>query len=421
MPAGDDGVEDGVVEQAGRPSGLWSWWNQFPAPLREVALLRLIAAVGSGGVLYLTPLVFAQAAFRPVEVTGGLALAALAGAAGRLFCGQLLDRGLPCTVPLLLADAVAIGADLLLLRAVDVPAFAVAQLLLGMAAGLYWPAIELAVPLTCSPMPSARAFALVRTADAAGVALGALGGAGLAAAGWLRGIYVVDIAGLLLLAALLLLLPLPKLPPQPGKRPPLQLGRWLPGLLPLLLIALLATAVPALLQSALPLDLVRGGLRRPAMEAAPGALLIGLQLGLLLLLQWPVGRALARRPVTHGLAVSLVCLACGALLLAFSALVPWGLALVLLALLPLALGEAAFLPIATEAVLRLTPAQHQGLAMALFSQCFALSALLAPLLAGWLLERNGHCVWLWSLVAALLLIGLLPVRRLRRQWGAAPG
>ena len=411
-----DGGEGGVGLEATRPSGLRSWWHQFPVPLRELALLRLIAAVGVGGVLYLTPLVFEQAALSPVEVTGGLALAALSGAAGRLLCGGLLDRAFPCTLPLLLAAAFAIAGDGVLLVAHTFPAFAMGQLLLGLAAGLYWPAIELAVPLTCAPMSTARAFALVRTADATGVAIGALAGAGLAAIDRLRGIYVIDAAGLVLLVLLLRRYPLPRLPvTRQGGRLPLALGRWLPALMPLLLVALLATAVPALLQSALPLDLVRGGLRRPAVAAAPGALLIGLQLGLLLLLQWPVGRALARRPVTTGLAVSLASMALGALLLAISALIPWGLGLVLLALVPLALGEAAFLPIATEAVLRLTPGEHRGFAMALFSQCFALSAMLAPPLAGWLLQTHGHGGWLWLLLAAALLAGLVPVRRLRRQ------
>ncbi len=384
-------------------------------PLRELALLRLIAAVGVGGVLYLTPLVFEQAALSPVGVTGGLALAALTGAAGRLLCGGLLDRAYPCTVPLLLAAVIAMAGDGVLLVAHTFPAFAAGQLLLGLAAGLYWPAIELAVPLTCAPMATARAFALVRTADATGVAIGALVGAGLAAIGRLRGIYLVDGVGLLLLVLLLLRFPLPQLPATRQAGRPLALGRWLPALLPLLLVALLATAVPALLQSALPLDLVRGGLRRPAMAAAPGALLIGLQLGLLVLLQWPVGRALARRPVSTGLAVSLTAMAFGAVLLALSALLPWGLGFVLLALVPLALGEAAFLPIATEAVLQLTPSEHRGFAMALFSQCFALSAMVAPPLAGWLLQTQGHGAVLWSVLAAALLGGLLPVRRLRAQ------
>ena len=143
--------------------------------------------------------------------------------------------------------------------------------------------------------------------------------------------------------------------------------------------------------------------------------MIGLQLGLLVLLQWPVGRALARRPVTTGLAVSLTCMALGALLLALSALIPWGLGLVLVALVPLALGEAAFLPIATEAVLQLTPSEHQGLAMALFSQCFALSAFGAPLVAGLLLDRHGHGLVLWLLVAVVCALSLLLVGPIRRR------
>lgn len=117
--------------------------------------------------------------------------------------------------------------------------------------------------------------------------------------------------------------------------------------------------------------------------------------------------------MSTGLALSLVCFAAGAVLLALSALLPWGLALVLLAQLPLALGEAAFLPTATEAVVELTPPEHRGMALALFSQCFAVSAVLAPLLAGALLETQRHGAGLWLVMATLLLAGLNPVRRLR--------
>jgi MFS family permease len=217
------------------------------------------------------------------------------------------------------------------------------------------------------------------------------------------------------LVLLLLWRPLPDHRPGAGPRGPAQPGRWLPQLAPLLLVSLLATTMPALMQSALPLDLVQGGLRRPALAAAPGALTIGLQLGLLVVIQWPVGRALARRPVSTGLALSLVCFAVGSVLLALSALLPWGLALVLAAQLPLALGEAAFLPTASEAVVELTPPEHRGMAMALFSQCFAISAVVAPLLAGALLESQRHGAGLWMAMATLLLAGLNPVRRLQRQ------
>jgi MFS family permease len=96
----------------------------------------------------------------------------------------------------------------------------------------------------------------------------------------------------------------------------------------------------------------------------------------------------------------------GTLLLALSALLDHGLLLLLAAQLPLALGAAAFLPTATEAVIELTPPPHQGVAMALFSQCFAVSAFGAPLLAGWLLDAQGHGVGLWLLMAFFCLLAL---------------
>ncbi|MEB3265686.1 MAG: MFS transporter [Cyanobacteriota bacterium] len=376
--------------------------------------MRLLAAIGVGGVLYLTPMVFHQAEFSASAVTGGVALAAAAGTAGRLLSGLLLDRGLSCTVPVLLAVAAQLLGDGLLLSAGGLDGYRAGQLLLGVAMGLYWPAIELAVPLACPPLASARAFALVRSADALGVAVGALIGALLAARGWLRGIYVVDMASLVLIALVLVAAPLP----QPPRRLPGGDGArwgWLRPLLPLLAVTVLATAMPALMQSALPLDLVRGGLARPAMADSLGALVIGLQLGLLVLLQWPVGQRLARWPLRRGLALSLVSFAIGNGLLAVSALAPQGLLLLLLAQLPLALGQAAFLPTATEAVVQLSPVRHQGLAMALFSQCFALSSLVAPLLAGLLLDGQGHGLGLWLAMAVTCLAGLGLVRALGRS------
>jgi len=58
--------------------------------------------------------------------------------------------------------------------------------------------------------------------------------------------------------------------------------------------------------------------------------------------------------------------------------------------------------------------------MALFSQCFALSAFASPLLAGVLLDAQGHGVALWALVAlictaSLALVG--PIHRRARPKG----
>jgi len=374
----------------------------------------MVASLGAGGVLYLTPMVFHNVAFTASQVGLGLALGAAVGTLGRFASGALLDRGLRCSLPVLLAALLALVADGLLFGAHQFGTYLVGQVLFGAAAGLYWPAMELAVSLSCEPLPSARGYALARSADALGIAVGALIGAGLAAAGHLRGIYLVDISCLALVVALLLRRPLAARAPlaPDGRRSDWHL--WLPPLLPMLTLTVVATAIPALMQSALPLDLVRGGLQRPALPEGTGALLIGGQLGLLLLIQWPVGQFLAKRPLRLGLTISLLSFSLGCALLAFSALSSGGAGLVALALLPVALGEAAFLPIATEAVVDLTPIDHQGLAMALFSQCFAVSSFATPLLAGWFLDHHHHGLWLWLGMALACLLGLPLVAQVSR-------
>ncbi len=165
---GEHGPESAKLAVAGQESGSGSargparrrlgasWWDQFPAPLQELALLRLIGSLGAGGVLYLTPMVFHQAALEPTDVTQGVALAALAGTAGRLLCGLLLDRGLNCGIPVLLALLFSVLGDGTLLGASHFPAYLLGQALLGLSMGFYWPAIELAVALSCPPVPSAR-------------------------------------------------------------------------------------------------------------------------------------------------------------------------------------------------------------------------------------------------------------------------
>ena len=57
---------------------------------------------------------------------------------------------------------------------------------------------------------------------------------------------------------------------------------------------------------------------------------------------------------------------------------------------------------------------HQGMAMALFSQCFAVSAFVAPQVAGLFLDQQRHGAGLWLAMAVLCLLGLTLVRPLAR-------
>ena len=407
------------------------WWNQFPPGLRNVTRLRLLASIGAGGVIFMTPLIFHAIDFSASQVGSGLAVSALIGTAVRLLSGSLLDRGLRCSWPVRGTTVLAVLADLTLYQADTYGGYLLGQLLLGTAAGLYWPAIELAVPLSCGNVPSGRGYALVRSADALGIGLGALLGSVAALMGHLRLVYGVEALCMTAVLILISLHPLEDSRTRPGRdstrqsereREPESSGlRWLGPLLPVLAVSVIATGILALQQSALPLDLVQGGLQRPALSESQSSGLIALQLSLLVILQWPVGRWLADRSVMFGLSVSVAGFSVGSVLLALSSLSDHGLHFVLAALMPMALAQAAFLPTATEAVIEETPPGHRGLAMALFSQCFAVSAMAAPLIGGALLDRQGHGLLLWLLTAAACLLMLPVVRGIQPRFTDASG
>jgi MFS family permease len=409
-----------------------NWWNQFPAALQEVAWIRLLASIGAGGVIYMTPIIFHHVDLSASQVGQGLAAAALVGTVVRLLSGVLLDRGLSCSWPVRAAAMLALMADLVLLPSSSFSGYLFGQMLIGIAAGLYFPAIELAVPLSSSGFPSSRGYALARSADAFGVAIGALGGALLAALGVIRAVYVVEAVAVLTMLVVLAWRPLPD-----GRQAliaahdletanAVAIGRaeqqprfhWLMPLVPVLAISIVATGMVSLLQSALPLDLVRGGLERPALSEAWSGVLLALELGWLVVLQWPVGNWVSQRSLRFGLGIGLCSFAVGCVLLACSALWSGGVGLIALAVVPMAFGKAAFLPTAAEAMIEETPLEHRGLAMALFSQCFAISATGAPLVAGALLDRQGHGLLLWLLMAALCIVSLPLLNGVRPRYTA---
>ncbi len=375
--------------------------------------------------MFMTPLIFHAIDFSASQVGSGLAIAALIGTVVRLLCGALLDRGLSCSWPVRITTLLAITADCVLIRAESYGGYLIGQLLLGCAAGLYWPAIELAVPLSCGSVPSGRGYALVRSADALGIGIGALIGTVAATLDTLRVVYAVEV---LCMGAVLVLISLQPLIDGQTVR---DLNRaaansdnsvsapsqaWLLPLLPVLGISIVATGILALQQSALPLDLVRGGVARPGLSESHSSALIALQLTLLVSLQWPVGRWLADRSVAFGLGLSLAGFSLGCGLIALSSLFEAGTALVLLALLPMAFAQAAFLPTATEAVIEETPPEHRGLAMALFSQCFTVSAIVAPLAGGALLDAQNNGVVLWLLMGTACLTMLPALRNLQPRY-----
>ena len=71
------------------------------------------------------------------------------------------------------------------------------------------------------------------------------------------------------------------------------------------------------------------------------------------------------------------------------------------------------MPRDTGAGVGLTPVKHRGLAVALVSQGFAISAFGGPRIAGLALDTQRHGAGLWLAVALVCLAALPLARRLR--------
>ncbi|MDP6834012.1 MAG: MFS transporter [Prochlorococcaceae cyanobacterium ETNP1_MAG_9] len=397
------------------------WWNQFPPGLRLISKIRLLASLGAGGVIYLTPLVFNQIELSATQIGTGFAAAALTGTFSRFLSGVLLDKGRSIGLILKGAACLAITADWWFFNAQDFNSYAIGQVLLGGAAGLYWPAIELAVPASCIDFPSSKGFALVRSADALGTSFGALLGSFMALIGSIRITYLVDISCMVLLLALLTKQSIKittytlsdDVEISPSSRTiAIKKGdlKWLFKLIPILCISIFATAIFSLLQSALPIDLVIGGISRPPIQEGWSAAILALQLGLLVIFQWPIGNWLSFHKQSFGLGISISNFFLGCLLLSISSIWPEGISLVLIAQIFLAIALASFLPTATESIVQVSPIKHRGFAMALFSQCFAISGLIAPIFAGKIIDSQGNGMLIW-MTMSLICLALIPLTR----------
>ena len=350
-----------------------------------------------------------------IAIGYGFTAGAAIGIISRWLAGRFLDEGLHWRY-LLFVSGLLMAASMMQLREVnDWPALLVGMALEGLGLGLFWPAVEIAVAQTHGAVPLGKAFTLARFCEAIGSAFGVLGTAAFTAVGQPSGAFLA--AAVLLFALAVVALMSPNSPSTISHQSAVsehsqkylqgrQVSYWdlakVPGLPKVLVISIVATSIIILQQSALSLDLVRGSWGRPALEPVIGNLVVAVQLVLLVVIQLPVGRLVSRWPSSIGLQWSLLAFAGGQALMTLSCFpIAPGLLLVVGAQVLTALGTAAFLPTASTACLERTPIVLQGRAMAVYSECWGISSVLAPPVAGWLLEIQGHGLGLWLLLTAL--------------------
>ncbi len=382
-----------------------------------------MASIGAGGVIYLTPLLFNQIDFTASQIGIGIAFSAFIGLLARLISGRLIDKGFSYTQLIYISAAIAILADISLFNANSFENFLKGQLFLGISTGLYWPAVEVAVPISCGKFPSIKGFSIARTADALGISIGSIFGTFCAAIGEIRYIYIFDIFCLLCLLSLISIklnsLEQSSLKEEISGRirnrsnnndPSKTSIKWIYKLIPILLISILATSIITLCQSSLPLDLAKGGVYRPQLNDTLISALISCQLGILVLIQWPIGKLLCNLEIRHCIRISLLLFCIGCLILAVSTFLQIGVYFVCIGQLLLAFATATFLPSATEVINRFCPKEKRGIGMALFSLCFALSSIIAPPLAGFLLDTQGNGLSLWTIMSCTCLGALVLVK-----------
>ena len=397
-----------------------NYWERFPLSLRLIIKARLWTAIGAGGVLYLSPIIFNSLGLSAGQIGSGITTAAFAGITTRFGTGYLLDQKFSVTNTIKTACLIAILSDFILFYSQNYTAYVSGQFFLGAAAGIYWPSAELAIPLNCNnEINSSEGYSIARSADAIGVTIGVFIGTLGAYFELARIIYFIDIICMLYIFFILI----NKLKRHKKnnqlidnfgmevKNEYLEKDfdpKWITRLLPLLLITIFVTGVMSLLQSILPIDLANGGVIRPPIAEERVATLVTIKLILVAFLQWPVGYILRNKNSPFKFRLCLISLFVGFIFLSLSNLLIYGYLLILVAFVPLTISLCIFLPSASNAIIKSSPIKYQGSAIALYSQCFGISSLTVPWMAGKLIDSNNTAFQLW-LIFSIFCIALIPL------------
>ena len=397
-----------------------NYWERFPSSLRLIIEVRLWTAIGAGGVLYLSPIIFNSLGFSAEQIGSGMTTAAFAGIITKFGSGYLLDKKFSYIKAIKIAYIIAIISDYILFFSNNYSAYLYGQLFLGAAAGIYWPSIELAVPLNCKDQIKANeGYALARSADAIGLTLGLLIGTIGTYFELTRIIYLID--GICILYIFYILKDTQKVSiKNKGKKTNLNINNayiesgksskncWILDLFPLLSLTLFVTGVMTLLQIILPLDLAIGGVKRPPLTDQMVATFLTIKIILIAFFQWPISYLIRNKNSTLKFRLCLIFLLLGFILLSLSNFLVNGYLLILLSFIPLTIALCIFLPSVSNAIIISSPIEYRASAIALYSQCFGISALTVPLIAGRLIDTYETALQAW-LIFSLICILLMPI------------
>ena len=386
------------------------WWTQFPNQLQLITKIRFFAALGAGGVIYLTSLIFNNIGLTATEIGLGFTFSAIIGTLTRIITGNYLNNNKNIETVLKISSLVSILASSFLFFSSNSLYYLIGQSFIGAAAGVYWPAAELSVPYLCEPIDISKAYALVRSSEALGIFLGVFSGSFLNSFFYFKSIYIIDI--LCMLAIIYLLIKNQKTINSKIKRSEIinsnqnngTINKWHKNTPIIIFTIVLMTTCLALFQVTLPLDFVKGGIYRISISKNLTSYIVSFQLILLFIFQWPIGNWISRKGKLFGLKFSLINFFLSTLILFLSSYFKiFGFYLMIIAIIFFSIGTSSFLPKSSDIVFRIAPVNKKGFALALLSQCFALGYFIGPLLSGRILDFYGYASIIWLLISLLCL------------------
>tara|TARA_B100000900_G_scaffold334432_1_gene295752 strand:- start:402 stop:1631 length:1230 start_codon:yes stop_codon:yes gene_type:complete len=384
------------------------WWVQFPFHLRLITKIRFFASFGAGGVIYLTSLIFNNIGLSATEIGFGYTISAIIGTLTRFLTGNYLNKKGKIHTPLVISSSISIAAGFFLISSTDTYSYIIGQSFIGAAAGIYWPTAEFVVPYFCNPIDTRKAYALVRSSEALGIFLGVFIGGFMNNFVYLRSIFINDIFCMIVIIFLILknkksiIKTLENSQKKAFNQIKTHQERWNKNSIIIVSSVLLITTSLALIQVTLPLDLVKGGVYRDALNEQFISYIISFQLILLLILQWPIGSWISKKGKLFGLKFSLFNFAFASLLLFISSYLNMAaFYFVFIAIILVSLGTSSFLPTSTDVVFSLAPSNKKGYALALLSQCFAMGYFFGPFISGRILDFFGYASIMWAGISFL--------------------
>ncbi|MEU0653638.1 MFS transporter [Streptomyces albogriseolus] len=405
------GVRRALSESvSGLPRAFWWLWT-------STLVNRLGAFVATFMALYLTLDRGYSASYAGLVV----ALHGLGGVISSLGAGVMTDR--LGRRPTLLVAQTATALSVALLGFVHDPvAIAAVAFLVGMASSASRPAVQAMMADIVRPEDRIRAFSLNYWAINLGFAISSVGAGFIAEVSYLAG-FLIE-AGMTLVCAVLVFVKLPESRPQQQpagtggtQEDAVSLGTVLRDGRFMGVVGLSFLVAVVFQQGYLGLPVAMG---EAGFTPADFGMAIAVNGVLIVVLQLPVTRLIEHRDPRRMLVVSSLLAGYGFGLTAFAGSV----GVFALTVCVWTLAEIVNAPVQTGLVVRLSPVHGRGRYQGVYTSSWAVAALVAPLLSGFVIDRWG-AVWLWGTCAvvgtvAALGYGLL-MRRLPEDAGTGAG